>query len=158
MCNIITLAVTYSKSACAGVRKKLKLLVSLRAVSWSVNGRKLSPIISTGAVSSTSSDDSDVMKAKWLSLSNHIHDVRSGHGAIFMSVRIGYYRDMTEMSSCNHTMQIPNQARRSLKYYTLQRHYQTFPDIPDILFGIIPQCYHTFRSQISGSVVPGNEV
>ena len=34
-------------------------------------------------VVSTTPDDSKVVKAKWLSLENHIHDVHSGHSEQF---------------------------------------------------------------------------
>lgn len=35
------------------------------------------------SVASTSSDNGDIIKAKWLSLDNHIHNVHHGHGNLF---------------------------------------------------------------------------
>ena len=43
-------------------------------------------------VVSTTDGDGDIMKAKWLSVDDHIHNVHSGHSQLFQNVHMDYYK------------------------------------------------------------------
>lgn len=68
---------------CIGLRKKLEKLAKNK--DCRIIGKWQQSIINHlyWSVVSSSCDDADMIKARWLSLENHIHNKHSGHGKLF---------------------------------------------------------------------------
>ena len=82
-CMYINTLTTHILLQHIGVRKKLEALAKQK--DCEIVGQWIKSIINHlyWCVSSTPSGDGDIIKAKWLSLNNHLHNIHRGHGIHF---------------------------------------------------------------------------